>query len=412
MGQPLKRIYSIVHKGVLILLSNLLIKTFVKDSDNLRSEKVRASYGLMAGIVGIVVNLLLFGMKLMVGLLTKSIAVAADAFNNFTDSASSLVTIIGFKLSTAPADEEHPFGHGRFEYISALIVAFMVMFVGLQFVKSSFDRIMNPSPVVFETIPFILMLVSIVTKIWISRFNSLIGKRIDSSALKASSFDALGDVITSSVVAFSLLLSLWTSFPIDGYIGIVVALLILYNGFKLVKETLNPLLGEAPDAELVKEIKDGVLSYQYISGVHDLIIHNYGPGRCIASIHAEVPANISIVKIHDVIDDAERELSEKLNIVLVIHMDPISVDDEEINETRRQIEVVLSKFPEVKSMHDFRIVGEGEHKNIIFDIVVVTSGKTSSDHEDKLKADINNAVKQIHPQYNCIITVDRDFADW
>jgi cation diffusion facilitator family transporter len=397
---------------VLTLLSNILIKTFIKDSDNLKSEKVRTNYGLMAGIVGIIVNLLLFVMKLGVGLLTKSIAVTADAFNNFTDSASSLVTIIGFKLSNAPADEEHPFGHGRFEYISALIVAFMVMFVGLQFVKSSFDRIMNPSPVIFETIPFILMLVSIVTKVWISRFNSLIGIKINSSALKASSFDALGDVITSSVVAFSLILSLWTSFPIDGYIGIAVALLILYNGYKLVKETLNPLLGEAPDAELVKEIKEGVLSYQYISGVHDLIIHNYGPGRCIASIHAEVPASINIVKIHDVIDDAERELSEKLNIVLVIHMDPISVDNEEINETRTQIEEVLSKFPNVKSIHDFRIVGEGDHKNIIFDIVIVTSGKMSHLDETKLKDDINDEVKKLHSHYNCIITVDRDFTEW
>ena len=401
-----------MYRGVLGLLSNVLIKFFIRDSNNLKSEKVRTSYGLMAGIVGIIVNLLLFVMKLVLGLLTKSIAVTADAFNNFTDSASSLVTIIGFKLSNAPADEEHPFGHGRFEYISALIVAFMVMFVGLQFVKSSFDRILNPSQVIFETIPFILMLVSIVTKIWISRFNNLIGKKINSSALKASSFDALGDVITSSVVAFSLVLSLWTDFPIDGYIGIAVALLILYNGFKLVKETLNPLLGEAPDAELVKEIKEGVLSYQYISGVHDLIIHNYGPGRCIASIHAEVPANISIVKIHDVIDDAERELSEKLNIVLVIHMDPISVDNEDINDTRKQIEEILFEFSNVKSMHDFRIVGEGDHKNIIFDIVVVTSGKMSHMDETKLKENINNSVKRLYPYYDCIITVDRDFADW
>ncbi|WP_139905110.1 cation diffusion facilitator family transporter [Clostridium thermarum] len=394
------------------MLWKLLIKIFIKDSDNLKSGKVRSAYGLLAGVVGIIVNLLLFVMKLLVGLFTQSIAVTADAFNNFTDSASSLVTIIGFKLSNVPADEEHPFGHGRYEYISALIVAFMVMFVGLQFVKSSFDRILNPSPVEFETIPFVLMLISILTKIWISRFNSLIGKRIDSSALKASSFDALGDVITSSVVAFSLLMSLWTSFPLDGYIGIAVALLILYNGFKLVKETLNPLLGEAPDAELVKAIREAVMSYEYISGVHDLIIHNYGPGRCIASIHAEVPANINIVKIHNVIDDAEREISERLNIILLIHMDPINVDDEEIHETRRQIEEILLQFQQVKSMHDFRIVGEGEHKNIIFDIVIGTSGKISSDHVSKLKEAINNKVRKLHPQYNCIITVDKDFSDW
>lgn len=394
------------------MLTNLLIKTFIKDSENSKKDKVRSDYGLLAGMVGIIANIVLFVIKLLVGLFTKSIAVTADAFNNFTDSASSLITIIGFKLSKAPADEEHPFGHGRVEYLSALLVSFMVMFVGIQFIKSSFNRIMNPEEVLFETVPFILMLLSILIKIWLSRFNKTIGNKINSSALKASSFDALGDVITSSVVAFSLLLSLWTSFPLDGYIGILVALLILYNGYKLVKETLNPLLGEAPDPELVTAIKESLLSYEYISGVHDLIIHNYGPGRCIASIHAEVPSDINIVKIHNIIDEAEREISAKLNIVLVIHMDPINVDDAEVNNTKKQIEEAIHSLPNIKSIHDLRIVGEGQHKNIIFDVVIATNGKFTQRDEAKMKEDINKKVQELHPQYNCIITIDKDFSEW
>ncbi|SCN24282.1 Ferrous-iron efflux pump FieF [Clostridium sp. N3C] len=394
------------------MLTKLLIKTFIKNSDNIKNDKVRSHYGALAGIVGIVANIILFIIKLLVGLFTKSIAVTADAFNNFTDSASSLITIIGFKLSKAPADEEHPFGHGRIEYISALLVSFMVMFVGIQFIKSSFNRIINPQEVVFETVPFVLMLLSILIKIWLSSFNKTIGNKINSSALKASSFDALGDVVTSSVVAFSLLLSLWTSFPLDGYIGIVVALLILYNGYKLVKETLNPLLGEAPDPQLASAIKDNLMSYEYISGVHDLIIHNYGPGKCIASIHAEVPSDINIVKIHNIIDEAEREISEKLNIVLVIHMDPINVNDEEVNKTKNQIEEAIHSLPNIKSIHDLRIVGEGEVKNIIFDVVIATNGKLTHKDEAKLKEDINKKVQELHPKYNCIITVDRDFSEW
>lgn len=394
------------------MLTNLLIKTFIKDSENSKKDKVRSDYGLLAGMVGIIANIVLFVIKLLVGLFTKSIAVTADAFNNFTDSASSLITIIGFKLSKAPADEEHPFGHGRVEYLSALLVSFMVMFVGIQFIKSSFNRIMNPEEVLFETVPFILMLLSILIKIWLSRFNKTIGNKINSSALKASSFDSLGDVITSSVVAFSLLLSLWTSFPLDGYIGILVALLILYNGYKLVKETLNPLLGEAPDPELVTAIKESLLSYEYISGVHDLIIHNYGPGRCIASIHAEVPSDINIVKIHNIIDEAEREISAKLNIVLVIHMDPINVDDAEVNNTKKQIEEAIHSLPNIKSIHDLRIVGEGQHKNIIFDVVIATNGKFTQRDEAKMKEDINKKVQELHPQYNCIITIDKDFSEW
>lgn len=392
------------------MFSRFLIKIFIKNHKDVKDEKVRISYGLLGGIVGIIVNFLLFIVKLTIGYIANSIAVTADAFNNLSDSASSLITIIGFKLSNRPADEEHPFGHGRIEYLSALIVAFMVMLVGFQFIKSSFTRILNPTVVKFEIIPFILIILSILTKIWISTFNSYIGKQINSSALKASSLDALGDVITSSCVALSLLASKWTTVPIDGYIGIIVALVILYSGFKLVKETLNPILGEAPEAELVEAIKTGVLSYDHISGVHDLIIHNYGPGKCMASIHAEVPANINIVQIHDIIDIAEKELSSKLNIYLVIHMDPINVDDTEIHKTKGQLVELLKEFPIIKSMHDFRVVGEGSNKNLIFDIVIDSSKKISSKDEFSLKNSICEKVKKSYTNYNCVITIDKDFT--
>ena len=394
------------------MFSKLLIKTFVKTPENTSDENVRSDYGFLAGVIGIIVNLFLFGVKLTVGMISQSIAVTADAFNNFTDAGSSLVTILGFKLSNMPADEEHPFGHGRIEYLSALVVSAMVMLVGVEFIRSSIERILNPTPVQFEVIPFVLILFSILFKIWLSRFNVLIGKKINSSALKAAGLDALGDVVTSSTVALSLLASKWTSFPIDGYVGVAVALMILYSGFKLTKETLNPLLGEAPDPELVFAIKNEVMSYDNITGVHDLIIHNYGPGKCMCSIHAEVPANMSVVKIHEIIDAAEKEVSEKLNVYLVIHMDPINVDDAEIMETQYELLKILNDHPIVKSMHDFRVVGSGEKKNLIFDIVVDSNRKKLQLTDEEIKHDICERVKKVYPTYNCVITVDNDFLNY
>ncbi|MBU3192728.1 cation diffusion facilitator family transporter [Clostridium algidicarnis] len=392
------------------MISDFLVKRFVKNYKNTEEEKVRNSYGFLGGIIGIIINSLLFAIKLSIGLIVGSIAVTADAFNNLSDAASSLITILGFKLSSLPADEEHPFGHGRLEYISGLIVAFMVMMVGIQFIKSSFQRIINPEVVSFETIPFILLLVSILFKIWLSRFNKLIGKRINSSALKAASIDALGDVVTSSTVALSLLLSNWIRFPIDGYIGIIVSLIILYSGYSLIKDTLSPLLGESPDEKLANNIKESVLSYNEISGVHDLIIHNYGPGKAMASIHAEVPSTSSIVKIHEIIDKAEKEVSEKFNIHLVIHTDPICVDDKEILKTQEELQSILNKIGLIKSMHDFRVVGEGDHKNLIFDIVVDSSKRGKEITDTELIDMISMNVKKLSPYYNCVITIDNDFT--
>ena len=338
------------------MFSNFLVKIFVKDSENVSDIKVRGAYANLAGVVGIITNLILFIIKLSVGLLSNSVSILADAFNNLSDAASSIITIVGFKMANKPADAEHPFGHGRIEYITAMIVSFMVMLVGLQFVKTSFQKIINPTPVTFELLPFILLLVSIVFKFWLSKFNKSIGNKINSSTLKATATDAMGDVFTSTTVVISFLISKFTTLPIDGYIGIIVALAIVYSGFSLIKETLNPLLGEPPDPVLVSNITDMVMSYENITGIHDLIVHNYGPGRIMASIHAEIPSNIDIMEIHHIIDTAEREISKKLNIYLVIHMDPICVDTDEIIEARNMVQDVLSKYEEIKSFHDFRII--------------------------------------------------------
>ena len=388
------------------MITNYLIKTFVKDNENVDNIKVRNTYGNLAGAIGILVNVLLFAIKLSVGLLAGSVAVMADAFNNLSDAASSIITIIGFKMANKPADAEHPFGHGRIEYISALIVSFLVMLVGLQFVKTSLERITNPAIVKFEVIPFLLLLVSIFFKLWLSKFNKDIGHKINSSALKAAATDALGDVFTSSTVVISFLLAKFTQFPLDGYIGVFVACAIIYSGYGLIKETLNPLLGEAPDPVLVNKISDMVMSYENINGVHDLVVHNYGPGRIMASIHAEIPCDIDVMTIHHIIDTAEREISKKLNIYLVIHMDPICVDTDDIIEARKVVDNVLKTYPSVKSIHDFRVVGENDIKNLIFDIVVDSNDLNDCFTREKLATFIERDIKKSHPHFNCIITVD------
>ncbi|WP_017417129.1 cation diffusion facilitator family transporter [Clostridium tunisiense] len=391
------------------MISNFLIKKFIANYSDVKNKKVREKYGYLGGIVGIVVNLLLFGVKFTVGLIVNSIAVTADAFNNLSDVGSSLVTIFGFKLSSKPADREHPFGHGRIEYISGLIVAFLVLMVGFEFVKSSFDRIKNPTPVEFSFVPFILLLISILFKVWLSKFYKNIGGKINSSALQASGVDALSDVVSSSTVAFSLLISRFTSFPIDGYIGMAVSAVILYAGYNLIKDTLNPLLGTAPDKELVESIQQLLLNYEHIDGTHDLLVHNYGPGRIIASIHAEVPLNISVVKIHEVIDRAEKEISAELDIYLVIHMDPITTDDQEILEAKEELAEALKAFPLIKSFHDFRVVGEGKNKNLIFDVVIDADHELTAEEELKIQKDINAELKKSHPNHNAIVTVDKDY---
>lgn len=391
------------------MFSKLLVKKFIKNSDDVKNKSVRESYGYLGGIIGIIVNFILFLIKLSVGLFSNSISVIADAFNNLSDVGSSLITIFGFKLAGKPADKEHPFGHGRIEYISGLIVAFLVMFVGFQFISTSVDRIKNPTTIKFALIPFILILISILFKLWLGTFYRYIGNKVNSSALKATSVDAFSDAISSSTVALALFISNFTTLPVDGYMGVIVALIILYAGFNLIKDTLNPLLGSAPEPELVESIQKSVLSYDEIYGVHDLLVHNYGPGRIIASIHAEVPCDISVVKIHEIIDRAEKEVSNELNIYLIIHMDPINTDSNEILQDKQLVEELIKDFDIIKSFHDFRVVGEGDIKNLIFDVVIDSHIQFSNSDELNLIRKLNEKIKEIHPHYNLLITLDRDY---
>ena len=389
------------------MIGTWLIKKFIKNSDEIQREEVRSQYVYMAGMVGILTNILLFGIKFSVGFLTGSIAVMADAFNNFSDMASSVITMVGVKLANRPADKEHPHGHGRIEYISALIVAFMVMLVGVQFIQSSMERIFNPAPIAFETVSFCLLAGSVLVKVWLSRFNKVMGEKVNSSALKAASVDALGDVFTSSTVLISFLAAKFTTFPVDGYAGVLVACFILYAGYSLVKETISPLLGEAPDEALVNDIYERILSYDHITGVHDLIIHNYGVGRVMASIHAEIPCDIDIMTIHDIIDQAEREVSEALNLHLVIHMDPVSLETEEIILMKSELESIIEKHPIIISMHDFRIIGHEPNKNLVFDLVVDGSKLNKNVTENQIKEEVMEEIHRNHPTYRCVIVIDR-----
>lgn len=390
------------------MFTELLIKKFVKDNENLRDKAVRQRYGYLGGFTGVVCNLTLSASKIVIGLMVNSIAITADAINNLSDAASSIITLLGFKITNKPADREHPFGHARIEYISAMVVSFMVILVGFEFLKSSFERIKNPEIMKFDIIAFSVLLLSIGVKLWLGRFYKSIGKRIGSKTMEASAMDSLSDVITTSVVAASLLTSRWITFPIDGYIGLLVSAFIMYSGLNLTRETLNPLLGEAPEPEFISEITERTLSYEGIIGIHDMIVHNYGPGRCVVSLHAEIPAKMDIMKAHDIIDLAEQEISEAMDIHMVIHMDPINTDDKLVQDTQRKVMEVITGLREELTIHDFRIVGGEEHMNLIFDLVVPYEYDEKMAKE--LSQEVASAIKAKYKNYNAIIYIDRAYS--
>jgi cation diffusion facilitator family transporter len=385
------------------MITNFLIKRFIPKS----SSNTRQSYGYLGGFVGIFVNILLFGAKFVIGSTLNSVSIAADAFNNLTDVGSSVITIIGFKIADKPADKDHPFGHGRGEYIAGLIISFIVLLVGVEFVKSSYDRILNPVKLEFELISFIVLLISIAAKLWLGSFNKRLGREIKSEALNATSFDSFSDVIVTSTVAISLVISKFTTLPVDGYIGMLVSGFILFAGYSLIKDTISPLLGEAPPPELVKAITEEVLKYQGIIGAHDLIVHSYGANKYMATVHAEIPSSIPILDAHEIIDIAENKISKKLDISLIIHMDPVNVNDVEIQETRIEVEEILKDFPQIISYHDFRIVGTHSHKNILFDVVV--NNTLALEKEKQFLELLSSRIKVKHPNYNVIINIDRDY---
>lgn len=349
-------------------MTGLLIRLFLPESVDMQKKRTRG--GMLSGAVGIFVNVLLCAAKLFAGSISGSIAVTADAFNNLSDAASSCVTLVGFKLSGKPADDEHPFGHGRLEYICALIVTFLIFMMGFELVTSSFDRIKNPNPVVFDTVAAIILIASIAAKLWLAFFNRSLGKKINSPAMQAAFTDSLSDTAATLVSLISLILSKYTSLPLDGYFGIVVAAFIFIAGAGILKEASNPLLGRVPDKELTKEINDKILSYDGIVGVHDLIVHDYGPNRIFGSAHAEVPADVDIMISHDTIDCIEHDIYREMGIHMVLHLDPLCVGDEKTEMLKKQTEEALAQIDERLSMHDFRVVDGPTHDNVIFDVVI------------------------------------------
>lgn len=388
------------------MLSQFLVGSFIKNHTETKLPEVRGKYGYLSGIVGIIANIILFTVKLATGLIINSIALVGDAFNNLTDAASSLVTIIGFKLASKPADEEHPFGHGRIEYIAGLIVSFLVILVGYELLRSSFDRIIHPIPVNFSLPAFLIIVFAISSKGWLFLFNRFLSQAINSKALLATAFDSLSDMIATGCIGISLVASLFTSVIFDGYIGLLVAAIIIYSGITLTKETISPLLGEVPEQELITKISRKIGSYEKVVGIHDLIVHTYGPGKYMASIHVEIPSNQDVMDMHEYIDMIESQVSKEMGIILTIHMDPLNIDSEEVRKMTEKIDIILKEFPEVLSFHDLRIVGRGQRENLVFD-VVVKKGVTLEE-ERKLRQVITQKVQQQHPFCNCVITFDQN----
>lgn len=391
------------------MITSFLVKKATKGNTDYMNKTVRLKIGYLGSIVGVAVNMVLFAIKLAIGLFTSSIAILADAFNNLSDVAASVVTIIGFKMSSMPPDKKHPYGHGRLEYISASIVATLVMGVGIKFIRTSIERILNPQQVIFQWIPFVLMSVSILFKIWLSRFNIRLSKKIDSEALKASGADALGDVFTSLVVTISLLASKFISFNFDGYIGIIVSIFILLAGFGILKDTLSKLIGEYPDEEIINGITEGLLTYDYITGVHDLIIHNYGPGKMMGTVDVEIPPYIDVITIHDIIDKAERELGEKFDLKLVIHMDPIGFESRELTLIRNELKHIIKNRDSLISFHDLVLIENFEERLIVFDLVVDGNQVNTQEKETILKGEIMTELMNFNNKYEYNVRLDKEY---
>lgn len=388
-------------------MTELLVKTFVKNHKDVENSTVRTSYGILASIVGIICNLILFGIKITVGLIMNSISVMADAFNNLSDAASSIISFIGVKLAERPADKEHPFGHGRFEYIAALAVSFLILQVGFSLFQSSFSKVLHPEDIKFNIVSVVILCVSVVIKIWLMFFNRKLGKRIKSSVMLATAADSLGDVTVTTATIISAIIAGITGLKIDGYVGLIVSIFVMLAGFRIAKETLEPLLGQAVEREMYQRITNMVESYEGIVGSHDLIIHNYGPTHHMATIHAEVPNNLNFEIAHETIDQIERDVLEKLDIFLVIHMDPIEVNDAAVMEKKEMVTSIIQSLEKKATLHDFRVVN-GEHQiNLIFDLVVPHS--YSKDEEQRLLSRIIEEVRKNDTRYQCIITIENSF---
>ena len=387
---------------------HLLVRKFVKNYENIEDAKVRTDYGVLASALGIVCNVLLFAGKLAVGVAVRSVSVMADAFNNLSDAASSVIGFVGVKMAGKPADREHPFGHGRIEYIAALVVAFLVLQVGFTFFQNSIDKIRHPEDLSFELVPMLILLASVCVKLWLGYFNRVLGKKINSSVMQATAADAMGDVVTTLATIASILFFHFTDINIDGFVGLLVSLVVMWAGVSIARDTLEPLIGQPVEPETYRKITEFVESYDGILGSHDLIVHNYGPTRSLASIHAEVPNDVDIETSHEIIDRIERDAAKKLGLFLVIHMDPVAVKDERVTELKNQVSSVLKQIDDRLSLHDFRIV-DGEHQiNLIFDVVVPHSYMDKE--RDELHMEILEKVSELDPRYQCVITMENGYV--
>ncbi|MDD4372026.1 MAG: cation diffusion facilitator family transporter [Anaerostipes sp.] len=387
-------------------MTDLLVRLFIKDKDNVTDPLVRQKYGTMGGCVGIACNIFLFLIKILGGWLTGAISIMADAFNNLSDAASSVITLIGFRMAGKPADKDHPFGHGRIEYISGMIVSFLIILMGFELLKTSIDKIIHPEEITFRMISVVILVVSILVKFWMAAFNKSVGIRINSEAMKATATDSLSDCISTTAVLIGILLFHFLGWNVDGIVGVIVSCFVMWAGVDAAKDTLQPLLGEAPDSEFVMEIQRMVMDHDMVVGVHDMMIHDYGPGRCIISLHAEVPHTVDILEAHDVIDNIEFQLMEQFQCDATIHMDPIVMDDAETDAAKQLVLELIGKRDENLSIHDFRMVKGNTHTNLIFDMIVPYE---DMEHAEEIVAWMKTKLHKKHPTFFAVIKVDQGY---
>lgn len=387
-------------------MTELLLKAFVKDYKNTGDQAVRERYGMFAGITGIILNILLFAAKFIAGALCGSIAITADAFNNLSDAGSSVVTLVGFKLAGQKPDVSHPFGHGRLEYISGLVVSGIIFVMGYELLHSSIEKIISPESVGFSWLAVIVMFIAIAVKLFMAYLNLSLSKRIDSAAMKATAFDSISDVAATSAVLIGTVIGAAFKISLDGWLGLAVACFIMFAGYKAAKETIGPLLGQAPDKELVADIEKTVLAHPEICGIHDLIVHDYGPGRLMITLHAEVPADGDLVALHDVIDNAENEIAKKLNCHATIHLDPVAVNDPQTEKCKELVKEIVAGISSDLTIHDFRIVAGPTHTNLLFDVCVPFGCKLT---DAEIDAAVRKKVREIKGNYFAVPTVERSY---
>lgn len=388
-------------------MTKLLIRLFVKNYENTQDRNVRTGYGKMAGWVGIFCNVLLFIGKFLIGMVSGSVSISADAINNLSDASSNIISLLGFKMGSKPADQDHPYGHARYEYLSGLLVAVLILVIGVELLRTSIQKVRNPEPVEFSWILVGILIISILVKLWMAVFNRYMGRAIASETLIATAADSRNDVISTGAVLVASLVSHYTNLELDGWMGILVAIFILYSGIGLIKDTLDPLLGKAPDPVLVEMIQKKIMSYDGVLGTHDLMVHDYGPGRLFASVHVEMAAEENVLKCHDIIDNIEKDFFEHDNLNMIIHFDPIVTSDEVVGDLRKWLSGQVKIIDERLTIHDLRMVPGVSHTNMIFDCVVPHEFFLT---DKEVKQKIQELVSVEYPGYQCVITVDKSYA--